>query len=232
MDKNNKLKSLEALRGIAALLVAIDHSILDYGVTFKTVPSELIYIAKFLGSFSVGVFFLLSGFVIFLNIHKSTCTNFLIKRAFRIYPVIAICILLGYLSKLSLGTIEFNMDSLKILLLNISLFGNFFIFNETNINPIIWTLAIEVKFYLIAALLLKVYKGRDLENNLHFPILAVSAIFTIACIYIRHIPMNSATVDVGVALTILPFMFIGTVTCYYYKSKFSYRTSMVLSIFY
>ncbi|EGQ9843743.1 acyltransferase [Vibrio cholerae] len=228
MQTNSKLKSLEALRGIAALLVAIDHSIIEYSNFISIVPSELLFIAKFLGSFSVGLFFLLSGFVIFLNISSSTSSQFLVKRAFRIYPVIIVSIIMGYIVKLAFGSMELNSESLKILFINMSLFGNLIIFNENNINPIIWTLAIEVKFYLIAALMLKIYNGRRLDTNIQYSIIIVSVVLSAVSIYILNIDMSPATVDIGVGVTILPFMFIGTVICYYYKSKLTYYHSLIL----
>lgn len=213
------------------MLVAIDHPIIEYSRATGLVPSELLYVAKFLGSFSVGLFFLLSGFVIFLNISSSTSSQFLVKRAFRIYPVIIVSIIMGYFVKLAFGSMELNSESLKILFLNISLFGNLIVFNENNINPIIWTLAIEVKFYLIAALMLKIYNGRELDDKIKSLLVIVSVVLSAISIYILNVDMSPATVDIGVGVTIIPFMFMGTVICYYYKSKLTYYDSVILVMF-
>jgi peptidoglycan/LPS O-acetylase OafA/YrhL len=85
-----KLHSLQALRAVAALLVVIDHALLEIS---DNQPGGLItHVAWTLGSAGVYVFFVISGFIL---VHiswgsfgrPSSATNFLRRRITRIVPL-------------------------------------------------------------------------------------------------------------------------------------------------
>lgn len=222
----HKIRSLNALRGIAALLVAIDHIILlSSGCT---PDSALFYFATFLGSFGVGSFFLLSGFVIYLSLEKTNSLEFLWHRILRVYPVIIVAVALRLASQIMMGQRELDLPTIKLFLLNISLFGNMFIDGGSNIEPIVWSLAIEVKFYILMALIFALSR-----SPLRIPV--VPMLFAVAIglgIAGRFAPplASPATVDWALAVSSLPILFIGTAACLYYRNIIGLNKFLGMSV--
>ncbi len=101
--KTEKLNGIEALRGIAALVVALGH---NRGLFGQVDPGSFMDRITANAIFGVEVFFIISGFIICYstrNIKAPSLRNtsaFLIKRFFRIYPVyfviLSIYVLLFY----------------------------------------------------------------------------------------------------------------------------------------
>ncbi len=220
---SGRLASLNSLRGIAALLVAVDHSILL--TNRPSVDSLLFYCATFIGAFGVGAFFLLSGFVIYLSLEKTPPLQFLLQRVFRIYPVIIAAVMLRFASQVFMGVREIDFHTVKILILNISLFGNLFIPIESNIEPIVWSLSVEVKFYILMAVVFLVTKNR--VNRL-FPCLIIVAI--VLGVWAANFPLLSkpAFIDLALAVSSIPVLLMGTTACLYYKKAIDRKKSVVL----
>lgn len=75
---------LDALRGIAAVLVVLFHLKMDTGN-----PDYGLH----LGMTGVDLFFLISGFVIFMTLRKTSSSNdFVISRFIRLYPTYWACV--------------------------------------------------------------------------------------------------------------------------------------------
>src|ERR1700744_3208005 len=91
-----KLGKLEAIRGFAAVYVVIYHF-----VGFTVLQDKFPAIAKLLfrfGQEAVILFFLLSGFVIYLSVATKPDTSFkkfFLKRLVRIYPILIISFILS-----------------------------------------------------------------------------------------------------------------------------------------
>lgn len=212
-----KIRSLNALRGIAALIVAIDHLIL---MTSGCAPgSALFYFATFLGSFGVGCFFLLSGFVIYLSLEKTSSLEFLWHRILRVYPVIVVAVAIRLASQVMMGQRELDLATLKLFLLNVSLFGNLFIHVPENIEPIVWTLSIEVKFYLIMAIVFSLSR-MPIRVPLVPMLFAVGAALGLAGLFAPPVS-GPASADWAIAISSLPVLFIGTAASLYYKMAIS-----------
>jgi peptidoglycan/LPS O-acetylase OafA/YrhL len=208
-----KIRSLTALRGIAALLVALDHIILK--ASGCTPDSALFYFATFLGSFGVGSFFLLSGFVIYLSLEKTNSIEFLWNRILRIYPIIIAAVTIRLISQVMMGQRIFDLATFKLYLLNISLFGNFFINVGDNFEPIVWTLAIEVKFYILMAIIFGLSRG-PFRVPMVPMLLSVAVGLGSAGIMLPAI-LSPAMADWAVTISSLPVLFIGTAVCLFYK---------------
>ena len=92
-----RIRSLDSLRGIAALIVVLHHARLMFPETpawIKYTPLRVLIS----GQSAVILFFILSGFVLYLtlcskNVHSSW--SFAIKRFARIYPPFCVAILLS-----------------------------------------------------------------------------------------------------------------------------------------
>lgn len=106
---NNYITNLNALRGIAALLVVLLHSkdMVTYGLHLA-LPFEIPLISK--GALAVDLFFALSGFVLMHAYHKrfesvsfSQYGQFIQNRLARIYPLyLAVLLALGLLKAMAL----------------------------------------------------------------------------------------------------------------------------------
>src|SRR4030095_2287642 len=80
-----RIGELDALRGLAALAVMIFHYTGHYGKNVGHVDRPLLELA--LGNYGVQLFFMISGFVIFMTIEKTrTAMDFVVTRFSRLYP--------------------------------------------------------------------------------------------------------------------------------------------------
>jgi peptidoglycan/LPS O-acetylase OafA/YrhL len=143
--KSNFEFNLEALRGFVALVVVLTHCVGFSSLLNGTKATGGIWAYEFPGHFAVLIFFILSGYVIGLTTKKQlswqTCSSYLKKRLLRLYPIYAICILLGLL-------ITLHHYSLTAILSNLTFF------QRVTAPPIdevgvIWSLNYEALFYLL-----------------------------------------------------------------------------------
>lgn len=162
----NKFIFANQLRGIAALLVVMTHY---FGTFFaeqplvatKTMSPELgfrppqwvhAFELPYQGPFGVAIFFLISGFVIPFSLRKASSAGFLVHRAFRVLPTYISCLTFGMLAvylSASYWQQPFTI-TLRSFLANAFLVHN--VLGLPTLDSVNWTLAIEMKFYLLAAL--------------------------------------------------------------------------------
>lgn len=178
MGKNN---ALQALRGLAALAVAIGHCFWHpfydahkYLYDGKTLdqtmggglsnPFPLFHYFPS-GTFPVAVFFLLSGYVIEISLQKLSPPSFLIARVFRLYPTFAVCLLVHLIVYLILGRSLPDMQAI---------FSNLFLFNSSAVVTVSWTLIFEVRYYFAVAFLATVVANGPAR---HLMIIAAYAAF-------------------------------------------------------
>jgi exopolysaccharide production protein ExoZ len=95
MSAVGKINAIQGLRGIAALLVVVDHSLLRFSQLTNAHPAKsdhLSYVAESLGRHGVEIFFLISGFIMIVTSHEDfkkphAATGFLWRRIIRIVPL-------------------------------------------------------------------------------------------------------------------------------------------------
>lgn len=91
------LNSIQYLRGIASLFVVLFHmKWMINNIYTQNDLGDLLFIS---GNFGVDLFFVISGFVICLSTEKlesHTAIRFIIRRFFRIYPLLIISVLIVY----------------------------------------------------------------------------------------------------------------------------------------
>ena len=143
---------LDCVRALAAWLVIWDHvvaiwpaaaghdlPIVAWMRTYVTGPMAIIQDFGWLG---VVLFFLISGFVITHVTEREQPLEFLIKRIFRIYPMVACAVALAAITGIGMTPDVGATDVVRNILLL-----NYFSVPQINLVGVAWTLAIEVLFY-------------------------------------------------------------------------------------
>ncbi|EKS6647460.1 TPA: acyltransferase [Enterobacter hormaechei] len=170
-----EILSIQYLRGIAAIIVFFSH--------FKNTINEISLVnIKHLGDslfsnggFGVDLFFVISGFVIALSTEKDLgrkmgAISFVIKRAFRIYPLLLVGVLaIGYLQNIPVSKLLWSMIPLHLdYLSNPPFFGY-------NSLYVAWTITFELSFYLLFMLSMLVsHKHRALVCSLTIALLFIA----------------------------------------------------------
>jgi peptidoglycan/LPS O-acetylase OafA/YrhL len=132
---------LDALRGIAATIVVVSHFMLhrtNMSLSFN------------MGKTGVDIFFIISGFVIFMTLNKArTAFDFVASRVSRLYPTYWACV-----------TFTFTLKSLYMIfvagkgnaLFIVQYLGNMTMFQSylgiPNLEAPYWTMTVEMFFYM------------------------------------------------------------------------------------
>lgn len=227
------------LRGLAVVAVIIVHWCGIYWYARETVasyihapvvegpPSSMLHwltIPTFnYGPFGVSIFFLISGFVIPFSLARLAPGQFLVARLLRIYPtyIAASMIMLGlvYLSSRYWGQ-EFQMP-IGRLMANLTLLqGNF---GSPTIDLVNWTLSIEIKFYIVAALLYQ-----SIRTGNAYPVFLFSAVVLAGCEafpqLLGGLTVSGELVDsLKTEFMCVIFMFIGTGFYHHYTGTYTTR---------
>ncbi|HLV76471.1 MAG TPA: acyltransferase [Marinobacter sp.] len=146
---DHRLSALDALRGIAALGVVLFHYLPYYdqlyGHSFST-PDFLAF-----GRYGVHLFFILSGFVIFMTLERTATAGwFGLARAFRLLPALWAGIVLTSVSVYLMGPDD-RVVSPVATLLNLTLLHEYL--GQPHVDGAYWSLVIEATFYVWIALL-------------------------------------------------------------------------------
>ncbi len=146
-----RLPALDGLRGAAVLLVLAAHFL--SGTLFTGAFGILSYS---FGPAGVLLFFLLSGYLIFRNLQRQSLPVFLARRLFKLLPaywlnllvIAALGLLLPDAPRFTARAYAANFVMLPDLL------------RQDLVNGGYWTLIIEIKFYLLAALQFRLLGNR------------------------------------------------------------------------
>lgn len=157
--------ALDALRGVAVLMVVYDHLFAVAGETMvggafapvayvrEWLTGPLIIIQDF-GWFGVCLFFLISGFVITHSARRETMRVFAIRRVLRIFPPLIATILLLAILEPRFGIERSAVDYLY----GATLYG-YFTVPQIVVLGVAWTLVIELLFYALMALTMPLLRG-------------------------------------------------------------------------
>ena len=136
-----RYQELDALRGFAAMFVVFFH---------LTANTPRLKYGLQLGGTGVDLFFIISGFVIFMSINKvNNSLDFIINRISRLYPtywaVVTFTFILISVSCICTNG-YFSFHSLMNYAANMTMFQ--FYFRVENLDPPYWTMIIEMLFYI------------------------------------------------------------------------------------
>jgi peptidoglycan/LPS O-acetylase OafA/YrhL len=222
-----KILFADQLRGIAALLVVVNHFTGIYWLDRATVAHHIfspmqtgatpplalavIDVPFNPGPLGVALFFLISGFVIPFSFRHHSTISFLIARMLRIYPTYLVALAVGLTARIA-SAFYWNYP-LQIrpafVIANGMLIHD--LLGIPSIDLVNWTLTIELKFYLMVAL----FFGMIMRWRAKF-ILAVGSIavlfnLTVAP-FIPHLSgwLHSAATSLGNEAMCVAFMLLGT----------------------
>ncbi len=149
LNAKRRLLELDALRGIAALSVVLFHYTV---IVYRFVPEAKKSVIEFsYGHYGVELFFIISGFVIFLSLTRSKSgLDFLVARAARIYPVFWVSVLLTYTIGI-LAPLEGQTYTISQLLANLTMLHGYM--KIPSIDGVYWSLTYEIGFYICVGLL-------------------------------------------------------------------------------
>lgn len=161
VNKNqNRFVELDALRGIAAMIVLISHYIWAYAHYFNLLTREKLYFKY--GDWGVQFFFIISGFVIFMTLEKVTSIKeFALARFFRLYPVYWICMFITLAFIYFLPFPNWGPFSFFVILKNLTMLQGFM--RTSHIDQVYWSLCVEVAFYAIMGCVFYFKKMRQIE---------------------------------------------------------------------
>jgi len=146
----DRLAWLDALRGFAALCVVFDH-----GSSLLLTPvRDLLYRGLNLGQYGVFVFFLVSGYIVPATLErKGSVRAFWTSRAFRLYPLYAVALVLAIIGFLTRhGNISgAQRDPVTSVFSWLLMLPN--LLTGPNVPNVTWTLSYEMVFYLLLAAL-------------------------------------------------------------------------------
>jgi len=147
MENRNRFLELDAVRGLAALGVLIYHFTLNE----KVREAGLIFSYGVTG---VDIFFMISGFVIFLTIKKTKkWEDFAISRFSRLYPTFWTCVTLTGIFVLLYEPSTFTLAQFAA---NLTMFPGYF--GIEDLDGSYWTLLVELIFYFWI-LIIFIYNG-------------------------------------------------------------------------
>ncbi|MGW1069288.1 acyltransferase family protein [Streptomyces aureus] len=154
-----RLGWLDALRGLAALLVAVEHS----SYSFMAQTRELLTPQLNIGRYGVMLFFLVSGYVIPASLERrGRVRTFWVGRAFRIYPlwaaVVGSALVLDLLGVTRLGTRFAGQDPVTVVVAHVTLLQE--LLGTPSVVRVLWTLSYELAFYLLVVALFTVRPDR------------------------------------------------------------------------
>ena len=139
-----RVLELDALRGIAALAVAVFHCTNHYGNEIgHTEPPIFGFPA---GNYGVQLFFLISGFVIFMTLERTrNALDFVVSRFSRLFPAYWAAILLTATVVYTIGMPQ-QMLAGWDLILNLTMIQQ--ILGHEHLDGSYWTLQLELFFYI------------------------------------------------------------------------------------
>ncbi|QHG63832.1 acyltransferase family protein [Pseudomonas putida] len=227
------------LRGLAIVAVIIVHWCGIYWFARDTVASyihapvvegpssSMIYFLTIptfnYGPFGVSVFFLISGFVIPFSLNRLAPKQFLVARFLRIYPTYIVgslvMLALVYLSSRYWGQ-AFSMPMDRLLANLMLIQGNV---AQPTIDLVNWTLSVEIKFYIIAALMYGAIKTGNAYPIFLFAAAVLGISETSATVAsITHLSQGLIE-SLKTELMCVIFMFIGTGFYHHYTGTYSTR---------
>ena len=141
---SNRLYQIDLFRILSAFMVMMYHYSFRgyYSQVYTSVPFPVLGRFWKYGYLGVGLFFLISGFVILMSVQNKTLSEFIKSRFLRLYPTYWLCLLITYFTIQIAGNELFNI-SLYELIMNSTMFNGFL--QIQYVDSVYWSLQKSVK---------------------------------------------------------------------------------------
>lgn len=160
----NRLYEIDLLRFVAALSVVLYHYAFRGhaadNMTVMPYPS-IAPVAKY-GYLGVDMFFMISGFVIFMTVSAGSARRFVISRVVRLYPAFWVCCTVTFIVSLIAGGAVYPVSWYQYAI-NMTMLGG--LTKVEYIDSVYWSLFLEMKFYALVFILL-ILRKMDAAKNL------------------------------------------------------------------
>ena len=176
-----RLTHLDALRGVAILMVVLFHAYARWGDLEPFIQDERlvqVFASSWLG---VELFFAISGFVILMSLHQSLgFRHFIVKRWLRLFPAMLVASIFIYAASPFMPYRPAGHPSIASLVpglvfLEPEVLSDLVGRKITGLEGAFWSLYVEVRFYLLAGFAFFVLRDRNLIS-----VLAVFAAFVVS----------------------------------------------------
>lgn len=142
----SRLLEVDSLRGLAALAVVLFHYTTQYDRLFGHVGKPLFTVPW--GHFGVQLFFMISGFVIFMTLERTQRpADFVVSRFSRLYPAYWAAVLLSF-AITTWSDLPDKVVDLQTAAANLLMFQGWF--GVKPVDGVYWTLQVELIYYIIA----------------------------------------------------------------------------------
>lgn len=210
-ERTGRILELDVLRGLAAVYVLLHHYLEIYpqqnkgaGLVSLRLPVS--------GQFAVHLFFIISGFVIFMTLERSASVlHFVKSRSFRLFPTYWSAIFTTSLVVFLLPIAGDESLSSATIVMNMTMFHNYF--GAHSVDSVYWSLGVELAFYLWMAALLAFGKLNQV-STLSWIWLAVCLVAFFFQDYSNGYPIPSGSsfgyaLDSGLLLRFAPLFIAG-----------------------
>lgn len=155
MNKS-RANEIDLLRFLAALAVVLFHyAFRGYAAHSSPMPYPLLESVAKYGCYGVELFFLISGFVILMSASGGSLKHFIVSRVVRLYPAFWICCTLTFLALLLFAT---GKPTFVQYVSNMTMLSSFSFMQKlaavSHIDGAYWSLAVEMRFYMLVAIVL------------------------------------------------------------------------------
>lgn len=235
---SQRLRALDGLRGVAILLVMGFHyfyhlesfyyksTLYPYGETFSNV---LIFKYGYMG---VELFFIISGFVIAMTLESSrSVIDFAIRRFVRIWPALIVSGILTFFllnwsdAPFALHRRQFWPNFLPSFTLTPpSLWSGWFP-KVDYVTGVYWSLVVEIRFYMIAAILFWLFSREKLARNL---VIFTLVVYIARALLRRAMPGYNGVYDALFIPDYLPWFAAGAVFYELYKERLAKGAVLIM----
>ncbi|EEM96241.1 acyltransferase family protein [Bacillus thuringiensis] len=229
---SKRIKELDSIRGLAALTVVFGH----FCLMLPSLPNSIKFSPlRFLwaGGEAVIVFYVLSGFVLSMALYhsKTNYWGYLIKRFVRIYIpyyfwiIVTFVLFILFSSYEVVGLRDWFYDRWQGSITKLDILNHFVLLNNfftENYNPVIWSLAQEMRISIVFPLLFLLFYKLNWKKTILFALC-----FSLISVFLNMLHIGKAEGFYNGYADTLHFtsMFIVGMLLFKYKEKliYSYR---------
>ena len=211
--------SFDLIRWVCALCIFLGHFITHFQVDSPVLK----FIAYFIRG--VPVFFFLSGFLVARSLERYDTKEFLIRRFFRIYPSLWVCIIINTILILCLYAVKPSLKESVIYFATQFTIGQFYTsswlrgYGVGTPNGVLWTIGVDIQFYLVALLLAKRLKKCSLVKSL--VLCGICTVLSFGIELANKTGMLPESLYKLLSVSIIPYLYIFLfgMTAYYHREK-------------